>query len=85
MSQLKADPEIYFGGQTNLTKFFNRKLRVKPESSAKRLIIEGEPGTEGEVQAMAYLGFHKGGPNFLWPLVLTERGGQTRFSKFFPM
>ena len=24
--------------------------------------------------AVAYLGFHKGGPNFLWPLVLTQRG-----------
>ena len=24
---------------------------------------------------MAYLGFHKGGPNFRWPLVLTQGGG----------
>ena len=34
---------------------------------------------------MVYLGFHKGGPNFLWPLVLTQRGAQTMFSNFFPM
>ena len=27
-------------------------------------------------QAVAYLGFHKGGRNFRWPLVLTQRGGQ---------
>ena len=25
--------------------------------------------------AVAYFGFHKGGPNFLWPLVLTQKGG----------
>ena len=33
--------------------------------------------------AVAYLGFHKGGPNFRWPLVLTQRGGQTMFTYFF--
>ena len=25
----------------------------------------------------------RGGPNFRWPLVLTQRGGQTKFSNFF--
>ena len=35
------------------------------------------------VLAVAYLGFQKGGPNFHWPLVLTQRGGQTMFSNFF--
>ena len=35
--------------------------------------------------AVAYLGFQKGGPNFRWPLVLTQRGGQTKFSNFFIM
>ena len=33
---------------------------------------------------VAYLGFHKGEPNFLWPVMLTQRG-QTMFSNFFPM
>ena len=35
---------------------------------------------------MAYLGFHKGGPNFRWPLalVLTQRGTKL-FILFFPM
>ena len=32
---------------------------------------------------VAYTGFHKGGPNFLWTLMLTQRRGQTRFSYFF--
>ena len=32
--------------------------------------------------AMAYLGFHKGGPNFLWPLVLTQRGPNQVFQIF---
>ena len=35
---------------------------------------------------MAYLGFQKGGgANFRWPLVLTQRGDQTKFSNFFSM
>ena len=33
-------------------------------------------------EAVAYLGFQKRGPNFHWPLVLTQRG-YTMFSKFF--
>ena len=32
---------------------------------------------------VANLGFRKGGPNFLWPLLLTQSGGQTMFSFFF--
>ena len=31
---------------------------------------------------MAYLGFHKGGPNFRWPLVLTQRGAKPGFVFF---
>ena len=31
---------------------------------------------------MAYLGFQKGGPNFRWPLVLTQRG---QYPVFFSM
>ena len=31
---------------------------------------------------MAYLGFQKGG-NVCWPLLLTEKGGQTKFFNFF--
>ena len=34
-------------------------------------------------QYVAYLGFQKGGPNFRWPLVLTQREGQTMFSNSF--
>ena len=33
-------------------------------------------------RTVAYLGFQKGGANFRWPLVLTQRGGQTKFSIF---
>ena len=40
-------------------------------------------GYYGGSGAVAYLGFHKEGPNFCWPLVLTQRGGQTMFSYFF--
>ena len=32
---------------------------------------------------VAYLGFHKGGPNFLWPLVLTQRGGPNQLFQIF--
>ena len=32
--------------------------------------------------AVAYLGFHKGGPNFRWPLVLTWRGAKPCFPIF---
>ena len=35
-------------------------------------------------RAVAYLGFQKGGPNFCWPLVLTQRGPNQVF-QFFPM
>ena len=34
---------------------------------------------------MAYLGFQKGGPNVHWPLVLTQMGDPTKFSKFVTM
>ena len=36
-------------------------------------------------QWRAYLGFHKGGRNFRWPVVLTQRGGQkqAKISYFF--
>ena len=33
---------------------------------------------------VAYLGFHKEGPNFRWPLVLTQRGPKHVFL-YFPM
>ena len=38
-----------------------------------------------DMQAVAYLGFQKGGANVRWALVLTQRGGQgqTKFSNFF--
>ena len=36
-------------------------------------------------QAVAYLGFQKGGPNFRWPLVLTQREGPNHVFQFFPM
>ena len=32
--------------------------------------------------SVAYLGFQKGGPNFRWPLVLTQRGGKPSFPIF---
>ena len=32
--------------------------------------------------SMAYLGFQKGGPNFRWPLVLTQRGAKLSFPNF---
>ena len=35
--------------------------------------------------AVAYLGFHKGGIDFLWTLMFTQRMGKTMFSYFFPM
>ena len=31
---------------------------------------------------MAYLGFQKEGPNFCWPLVLTQRGAKPYFQIF---
>ena len=34
------------------------------------------------VHSVAYLGFQKGGPNVCWTLVLTQRGGKTKFSNF---
>ena len=37
----------------------------------------------GVSQAVTYLGFHKGGPNFLWSLVLTQRGTKPGFPNFF--
>ena len=34
---------------------------------------------------VAYLGFHKGGAKFSLATSAYTKGGQTRFSKFFPM
>ena len=33
--------------------------------------------------AVAYLGFQKGGPNVLWPLVLTQKGVKPSFPIFY--
>ena len=57
LSQLRADPEIYFGGQT---KFFNRKLRANPESSAKRLIIESGARTRAKPKKNGGRGMGRG-------------------------
>ena len=36
-----------------------------------------------ELWTVAYLGFHKGGPNFLWPLMLTQWVRPNQVFKFF--
>ena len=33
--------------------------------------------------SVAYLGFHKGGTYFLWPLMLTQRGAKPSFPMYF--